>query len=174
MTTGKVAPRLAWAVKMLDPRPSERVLEIGCGHGVAVDLVAQCLVDGHVTGLDRSQKMIEAAERRNAAHIAAGRASFVRTAIETWDSPGPHFDAAFAINVIAFANPDHGCHAVVRRALGPGGRLCLCFQPPGAGEVPSLVDRFTRSLAANGFAVERAEIGEITPAPAVGVVARPT
>ncbi len=50
---GAIAPRIARAVDFLDPRSGERILEIGCGHGVAVDLVARRLEGGCVTGLDR-------------------------------------------------------------------------------------------------------------------------
>ena len=74
--------RLRSVVEQLDLRPDDRVLEIGCGHGVAATLVCELLESGHLTAVDRSAKMIEAARRRNAAYVEAGRAEFLVAALE--------------------------------------------------------------------------------------------
>jgi len=56
------------------------VLELGCGHGVAASLVCERLGDGgHLTAIDRSQKMIDAATERNREHVYAGRATCICT-----------------------------------------------------------------------------------------------
>jgi ubiquinone/menaquinone biosynthesis C-methylase UbiE len=72
-----MSERLRSIVEQLSIRPSERVLEIGCGHGVAATLVCQRLESGHLTAIDRSEKMIEAAKRRNAEQVEAGKAEFI-------------------------------------------------------------------------------------------------
>jgi Methyltransferase domain len=70
----KASDRIAWAVEILDVGPDDRILEVGCGHGVAVSLVCEHLDRGRITAVDRSPKMIEMARTRNRAW-GAGRAS---------------------------------------------------------------------------------------------------
>lgn len=69
---GKASERFVWAVDTLEVRPADRLLEVGCGHGVAVSLVCERLTTGTITAIDRSPKMIEMATRRNREHVDAG------------------------------------------------------------------------------------------------------
>ncbi len=74
--------RLRAIVEQLRLRPADRVLEIGCGHGVAATMVCERLDGGRLTAIDRSAKMVEAAARRNAGHVEAGRAEFLVATLE--------------------------------------------------------------------------------------------
>jgi trans-aconitate methyltransferase len=69
----KPSERFVWAVDTLALDPADRVLEVGCGHGVAVSLVCERLTSGRITAIDRSNKMIEMAAHRNREHAARGR-----------------------------------------------------------------------------------------------------
>ncbi len=53
-----MSARLQAVVEQLDIRPGDRVLEIGCGHGVAATLICERLESGRLRRFDRSAKMI--------------------------------------------------------------------------------------------------------------------
>ncbi len=110
--------------------PSHRVLEIGCGHGVAATFVCERLQDGRLTAVDRSSKMIEAAARRNAVHIQAGRVEFVCAEFEHLDPGAKRFDKIFAVRVGLFRREPARAHAIAERWLSPGGELFVEVDEP--------------------------------------------
>ncbi|HEY6684302.1 MAG TPA: class I SAM-dependent methyltransferase, partial [Propionibacteriaceae bacterium] len=56
--------RNRWAVQLLDVQPTDRVIELGCGPGVAIAALATRAIRGLVVGVDHSQVMIRQARRR--------------------------------------------------------------------------------------------------------------
>jgi SAM-dependent methyltransferase len=140
----KASDRIAWAVEILDVGPDDRILEVGCGHGVAVSLVCEHLDRGRITAVDRSPKMIEMARTRNRAW--GGRARFVTARIEDADLGDETYDRVFAVHVSAPHGPGRPLE-VVRERLAPGGRLYLFSQAPG-WKRPRHAERFGAELAA--------------------------
>jgi SAM-dependent methyltransferase len=125
-----IPDRIQWAVDVLDPQPGERILEIGCGPGVAAMLV--CERGAQVTAIDRSPVAIDRAARRNAAHAEAGRLELIQTTLADYDPGAARFDKVFAVNVNVFCPAPGGPErAIVERALAPGGRAWLFFAGPG-------------------------------------------
>ena len=125
-----MSERLRSVVERLDVRPDDRVLEIGCGHGVAATLVCERLEEGHLTAIDRSQKMIEAAKRRNSAHVEVGRAEFLVTDLEDFDPKDRRFDKVFAVRVGLFHREPDRARDIAERWLAPGGELFAFFDTP--------------------------------------------
>jgi ubiquinone/menaquinone biosynthesis C-methylase UbiE len=126
-----VSERLRSIVEQLDIRPDDRVLEIGCGHGVAATFVCERLDGGRLTAVDRSPKMIEAASRRNAEFVEAGKAEFLVASLEDLDLGDRRFDKVFAVRVGLFHRDPDRAHAIVERWLAPGGSVSAFFDPPG-------------------------------------------
>jgi SAM-dependent methyltransferase len=167
------AERLVWAVETLGVRPDDRLLEVGCGYGVAVSLVCERLAGGSILGIDRSAKMIEMAARRNAAHVAAGRAAFQVAALHEADLGDVRFDLAFAIHVPVLRRGDPGRElAIVRSHLTPGGRFALPFQPLDPATTEPTVRRLAGLLEAGGFTVDEQRVAELASGRAGCVLAR--
>jgi ubiquinone/menaquinone biosynthesis C-methylase UbiE len=108
-------------VDELGVRSGDRVLEIGCGHGVAATMVCERLGGGRLTAVDRSVRMIEAAATRNAVHVAAGRAEFLVGELEALDLGERRFDLVFAVRVGLFGRKPNRAHALVEPWPAPGG-----------------------------------------------------
>ncbi|HEY3145828.1 MAG TPA: class I SAM-dependent methyltransferase, partial [Dongiaceae bacterium] len=97
-----IPDRIVWAVDTMDLKPSDQVLEIGCGHGFAVSLVCEKLGRGTLTAIDRSARMIAVAEKRNAGLVAAGKVRFETAALADASFGRRRFSKIFAINVNLF------------------------------------------------------------------------
>jgi ubiquinone/menaquinone biosynthesis C-methylase UbiE len=122
--------RLRSIVEQLGIRPDDRVLEIGCGHGVAATLVCERLEGGRLTAVDRSPKMIEAARRRNADYIEAGKAEFLVANLEDVDLGDRRFDKIFAVRVGLFHREPERARGIAGRWLNPGGEVSVFFDSP--------------------------------------------
>lgn len=167
---------MVWAVETMAVDPADRLLEIGCGHGVAVSLVCERLVDGKITAIDRSAKMIEAARKRNHEHIAAGKAELIVAAVDEADFGRERFDVVFAVHVRSLWDQPRELD-LVRSWLAPGGKLYLFHQQPGwrdLRQARGFSRRLTRTVEEHGFLVSDVLSGDTKPAPSVGIVARPT
>jgi ubiquinone/menaquinone biosynthesis C-methylase UbiE len=116
-----MSDRLRRVVDRLDLRPGDRVLEIGCGHGVAATLV--CERGCRLTAVDRSPKMIDAAAKRNAAYVEAGTAEFLVGSLEELDLGDRRFDRIFAVRVGLFHREPERARRLAERWLAPGGRI---------------------------------------------------
>ena len=171
---GKASERFVWAVDTLDVRPDDRLLEVGCGHGVAVSLVCERLTTGTVTAIDRSPKMIEMATRRNREHVEAGRATFKVVALEDANLGEERFDKVFAFNVAPFWLQPERALSGVRDHLDPDGAVYIFWDArhshsDGArGLGNDLADR----LRVGGFHIDDVLVKELRPVPAVCVVGR--
>jgi ubiquinone/menaquinone biosynthesis C-methylase UbiE len=119
--------RLKAIVDALGLQPGDRVLEIGCGHGVAATYV--CERGARLTAIDRSPKMIAAAAKRNAGFPDA---EFIVAELEHLDLGERRFDTIFAVRVGLFHREPERARALAERWLAPGGRLHTAFDGPGA------------------------------------------
>jgi SAM-dependent methyltransferase len=166
--------RNRWAVELLDIQPTDRVIELGCGPGVAIAALASRAGRGLVVGVDQSEVMIRQARRRNAAAVSGGRVRLICTPVERLSLTCGPFDAALAVNTVGFWPEPSARLRDIGRLLRPGGRIALVSQPrcPGANMATSAAagDELAALLSESGFADLRVETLQLDP-PAVCVLA---
>lgn len=171
----KAAERLVWAVETLAVGPDDRLLEIGCGQGVAVSLVCERLDGGRITAIDRSETMIAMAGRRNRAHVASGKAVLRVAALPGADFGGERFDKVFAIRVGIFWQQPATALGSVRQLLTPGGTVFLFHESPAwqtESATRAFTDRATGILRDQDFSVTAALCKDLRPGQIACLVAR--
>ena len=158
-------------------RPSDRVLDIGCGTGVSSRDAARAAVAGSVLGVDVSAPVLEHA-RRLSRQQGLRNVTYEQADAQVHRFRPAYFDLGISqFGVMFFADP-RAAFANIGRALRPGGRLALLVwqgqdrnewsaavrqalagegppDPAGDGQLPfSLADpaRTESILTAAGFA----------------------
>jgi SAM-dependent methyltransferase len=122
-----LAPLSAAAIAAAAPRAGERVVDVGCGCGASTLELADAVgAGGHVLGVDISAPMLAWARER------LGARSWVQ--LENADAAsyafGGNADLVFSRFGVMFFGQPALAFANLRRALVPGGRLCImCWRP---------------------------------------------
>jgi len=169
--------RNRWAVELLEVQPTDRVIELGCGPGVAVAALADRATRGLVVGVDQSEVVIGQARRRNPDAIRQGRVRLIHAPVERLQLTDAPFDAALAVNTVGMWPEPTTRLREIGRQLRPGGRIALVSQPrcPGATAATSAAaaDRLAAQLCEAGFENVRVETLDLNP-PAVCVLAART
>jgi trans-aconitate methyltransferase len=117
-------------------RPTDRVLDLGCGSGDFTRAVADLVPDGHVLGLDGSAALLDEARS-----VAGPNQSFVRAAFQELDDVLAEqlFDVVFSRAALHWvpAVDQPGVHRSIGRLVRPGGWVRLEFG--GAGNIPEML-----------------------------------
>jgi len=138
---GSFVPELgAAALDLLDPRPGEHILDVGCGDGALTRRIVER--GATVVGIDSSADMIDAAK---AAGLDAHR-------LEAEDMRfDAEFDAAFSNAALHWMLAKEAVAAAIFRALKPGARFA--GEMGGVGNIATLREGIRAELAARGYPV---------------------
>jgi cyclopropane fatty-acyl-phospholipid synthase-like methyltransferase len=165
--------RSRWTVDLLNIDPDDRVLELGCGPGVALRDVARRLLSGTVLGIDHSPIMVKQAARRNRVAIAAGRVLVRAGPIEDARAAGGPFTKIFSVNVVQFVPDKAAFFRLLHTMLAPDGIVATTYQPrnenPKRADAVAMADLISAAMKSAGFARIHVEERDFEP-PAVCVI----
>ena len=161
-------------VDQLDLQPTDHVLEIGYGPGVAIAHAARRVTAGRVVGIDGSAVMRRHAAWRNRAGVASGRVSLRVGPIDSIDADRP-FSKALAVNVFMFWLDPVGELRRLTELLAPGATVALTMQPRGRAanaDVIAVGERMAAALRAAGFTDVQTRTLPLRPVNAVCALGR--
>lgn len=149
--TGHHREHDAWFLEHFPIRPTDRLLDLGCGSGDFTRVLADLAPRGEVVGVDAQPSMLDAARVG-----ARANQSFVLGPVQDLGDlfPAPDADGSFAAvssRAVLHWVPaaDHpGVLAEAFRLLEPGGWLRI--ECGGAGNVATIVETFDRIAAGYG------------------------
>lgn len=122
-------------LQFLDPKPTERVLDVGCGTGQLTADIAER--GAAVVGVDSSPDMIETA-----------RKNFPQLQFELCDAAAmsyeQEFDAVFSNAAMHWVTNQQGAISCIARALKPGGRIV--FEMGGRGNIRHIWESSMQAL----------------------------
>lgn len=153
-------PENDWTVSLLDVQPTDAILEVGFGPGIAIERVAALATEGQVTGIDFSRAMVIAASKRNRQAIKAGCVDLHYGDAENLPFVSQSFDKVFSIHSLYFWPDTQRALQEIHRVLKPGGTLALTILPkekwPNEGADASLCTVYSAGelaqlLTASGF-----------------------
>jgi phosphatidylethanolamine/phosphatidyl-N-methylethanolamine N-methyltransferase len=144
------------SIALLELRPGERLVIIGCGTGADIPFVP---TEVEVLATDLTPAMI----RQARAHARPGVEFRVMDGLAL-DLPDGSFDAAILHMVLEVIPDPARCLAEAARALRPGGRLAVFDKFLPEGERPGLLRRAGLALLDFVFTSTNRRMGEILAA----------
>lgn len=147
--------RNRWTLDLLDIQPDNNVLEVGFGPGVAIQMLAQRLSNGHITGIDHSQTMLHQASSRNRAAINQGKVELWTMDVNAIKNLEKQFDKIYSVNVYQFWKNPARSFQMLSDVLSPGGQLATTFMPrltkPTIDELETTAKEIENSLKPLSF-----------------------
>ncbi len=169
MARQEIPPRIRWAVDLMEVRPDDQVLEIGCGPGAGAEAICERLETGRLFAIDRSESGVDRTRRRNQKHVDAGRLTVRQIDLATLRVPVKRLTKVFAFNVNLFWVRDCADEvALLHERVVPGGAVYL-FYEARPELVPEIVRKASAALTAAGF---RVSVVEQKAPPVIGLIGR--
>jgi ubiquinone/menaquinone biosynthesis C-methylase UbiE len=114
-----------WGLTHVAIEPDATVLDVGCGGGKSVQVLALAAPCGQVYGLDYSEEMVRMARRINRELIREGRVEIQHGTVSALPFPDATFDLVTGFETYYFWPNLPGDLREIRRVLKPGGTLLI-------------------------------------------------
>lgn len=117
-----LAPGRRHAIRAMQLKPGQRVLEVGVGTGMSLKLYPK---DVRVTGIDVSAEMLTKARERARRHRLAQVEELVEMDAYNMRFPDASFDVAIAMYIVSVVDRPDRLVAEMKRVCKPGGRVIV-------------------------------------------------
>lgn len=151
-------------IAALEVQPDDSILDIGCGSGLSLSLLAARAPQCRIGGIDPSRVMVARAVRRNRAHVSPGRFDILTAEVEALPFPADSFSKVMSVHTLYFWPDLAPAFTEIARVTKRGGRLVLAFRTDtdtaAVNNFPREVYRFrsiaevAQALHDAGFAVD--------------------
>jgi len=138
-------------VELANLKPTDSVLDIGCGSGTAVFSAAQQIPDGKAVGIDPTLTMVEIARAKLAEQALDANIEFLQGGAEHIPANDGAFDVVLALNSLHhWTEVDKGL-GEVKRVLRENGRFLIGTEQfeEGHNEWPN--DKIIEAVTKAGF-----------------------
>lgn len=153
LTTGDMAlrRRARWLLTNLDLRPGEKVLDVGCGDGYYLHLLANLGINLKITGVDNNQEALASARR----NIKRKKVKLIEGDTLKLPFRGNTFDKIIASEVLEHLPNDQVGINELHRVLKKGGKIVISVPhknyPFLWDPINWILERFLNYHIKNGF-----------------------
>ncbi|KAK6003931.1 hypothetical protein QM012_008781 [Aureobasidium pullulans] len=145
-------------VSYLAPKPTDKILDIGCGDGPLTARIAASLPQGHILGLDASASFIQTAQEKHSSQNCTFKLQDCRRISECAEAVDGSWDKVFSNAALHWILRDPNTRDAVFKdihsALKPGGMFV--FEMGGKGNVEAVHATILSVLVANGIPLSTA------------------
>jgi SAM-dependent methyltransferase len=143
------------ALELLHIRPTDRVLEVGCGHGRTIARAASIARQGVVAGIDVSADMVRMATQWNHRLIQEGRVAVQQADSAQIPYGDESFDRVYTVHTLYFWGDPRAHLREMYRVMKDGTRIVLGFRSRedkrGVANFPSTIYQFYTGGEVSGF-----------------------
>ncbi|MGX1263005.1 ubiquinone/menaquinone biosynthesis C-methylase UbiE [Rossellomorea marisflavi] len=134
-------PETRWTLDLLNLNEEESVLELGCGAGYALKLLAKRSSVKEVVGMDLSKSIIGSAKRRNKDEIKRGKVKLVQGDVKDLPFEDQLFTRIMSIHSVYFWGELPRTIREMYRVLKPGGTIVITLCNGTSEEIWSGVNK---------------------------------
>jgi ubiquinone/menaquinone biosynthesis C-methylase UbiE len=167
--------RNEWTLELLALKPTDYLLEVGFGPGIAIEKASQIITSGLIAGIDHSETMLRQARARKAAAIQRGTVKLYLGSVETLSCFDRPFDKICSANVVQFWRDPVAVFEKLRSLLTAGGTIATTYMPRNSdatdADAQEKGKQVMKQLQAAGFSSIRVEEKRMKPVSTVSVLA---